>query len=257
MTHLTDEQIETLLDDPQARDEHVEACPHCRRRLEDARAMRARLVEAFASVRPDAMLEHQIAASLRAAGPARETLPRRLFLNRFASSLAAAAALVALTVGLTLHFTPQPAMAGTAELAQIHQDNLLAQHQAHDGPTCPTDVADYLRKELGFVPALPRLGAGMEIRSCCIAHFRNRPVGSYVFQSGKGLVSIIILKDQAGSLGLKDKNVVGGRTYYSGVFGRCHLVSAQADGYAYVAIGCNAEAPWLTELMQDLLAQDR
>lgn len=253
MTHLNDEQIETLLNDPRAADEHVDACPDCRQRLDDARAIKARLAGAFAAVQPDAMLEHQVAASLRAAKPARQALPRRLFLNRFASSLAAAAALVALAVGLTLQLAPRQAMAGAAELANIHQDNLLAEHNSHDAPTCPTDVADYLRKELGFVPALPKLGAGMEIRSCCIAHFRNRPVGSYVLNSGKGLVSIIVLKDKADSLGLKDKNDVAGRTYYSGVFGRCHLVSAQADGYAYVVIGCRSDVPWLTELLRDLL----
>jgi len=157
---------------------------------------------------------------------------------------------------LTLYLTPQQATAGLAELAQIHQDNLLAEHHG-DGPGSPAEVADHLRKELGFAPAMPKLGAGMEMRSCCVAHFRNRPVGSYVFRSGKGLVSIVVLKDEARSLGLKDKSKLGGRTYYSGVFGRCHLASAQDDGYAYVAIGCDAGIPWLTELLQDLLDRSK
>ena len=254
MTHLSDDQIETLLEDPRAVDEHARTCPHCRRRLDDARAVKARLVSAFASVQPDAMLEHQIAASLRGARPAGGVLPTWLLIKRFASAMAAAAAMVALSVALTLYLTPQQAAAGLAELTQIHQDNLLAEQHGH-GPTRPADVADYLRKELGFVPAMPRLGAGMEMRSCCVAHFRNRPVGSYVFNSGKGLISIVVLKDKARSLGLKDKIELGGRTYYSGVFGRCRLVSAQADGYAYVAIGCDAGIPWLSELLDDLLDQ--
>ena len=43
MSHLTDEQIERLIEDPECRDQHANQCGLCKDRLEDALAIRRRL----------------------------------------------------------------------------------------------------------------------------------------------------------------------------------------------------------------------
>jgi hypothetical protein len=269
MSHLTPEQIEQWVQEPQGAPDHARECLSCRQRLDEALEIRRRLRRAYATIHADEALGRQVAASLRAAEDDRPAaagsttraaaLPlaaanrSRLLARWLPPSLAAAAILIA-AVALSLYVAgPQPAQAAPAELAQIHQANLMPHADLH-GSADPNQVADYLRKELGFVPAMPQLGAGRELRGCCVAYFRNRPVGSYVMETGRGIISIIVLRDKAGSLSLGDQTRRQDRTYHTGAFARNCLAAVEIDGFTYCAVG-QTDAPWLIDLLLSLLPE--
>jgi anti-sigma factor RsiW len=252
MRHLTDDELERLADAPEASGPHVASCPACRGRLDEVLALRRRLKRAYGSVHADAALAEKVAAAVRGVRVRRSDRRVRPWLRRLAPSLAAAAALVLATVGLTLTLSePEQAAAAPAELAQIHQTNLMP-HAALHGSDDPAEVAAHLRRELGFVPALPRLGAGMALRGCCVAHFRNRPVGSYVLETDRGVMSVIVLEDRPGSLEFADRRAYHGRTYYLGAFARCKMAAVRIGDYTYTAVG-ETDVAWLVELLASLL----
>jgi hypothetical protein len=239
----------------------VRECPSCRQRLDDAVEVRRRLRLAYDTIHADEPLERQVAASLRVAAgesAARATAhadagKARLWAWWLPPSLAAAAILIA-AVALGLYVVgPQTVLAAPAELAQIHQANLMTHADLH-GSADPNQVADYLRKELGFVPAMPQLGAGRELRGCCVAYFRNRPVGSYVMETGRGIISIIVLRDKADSLSLGGQTRRQGQTYEVGAFARNRMVAVEIGGFTYCAVGETDDA-WLIELLQGLLPE--
>lgn len=252
MPHLTDEQIERLIEDPECRDQHASQCGLCKDRLEDALAIRRRLRRAFELVHADVALQSRVLASIREALPNPGPSRLRLVLRRVGPSLAAAAALILITFTLTMYVaSPQQAVAAPAELAQIHQSNLMPHASLH-GSDDPAKVAGYLKRELGFVPNLPKLGAGMALRGCCVAHFRNRPVGSYVLETDRGIMSIIVLQDRPDSLEFAEHTAYRGRTYHIGAFARCKMAAVEIGGYTYAAVG-ETDAQWLVELLSSLL----
>jgi anti-sigma factor RsiW len=252
MSHLTDEQIEELLARPEAKDAHVADCPQCAQRMAQARAMRSRLRQAFEPVHADVILEHQVLAGVRSGQRSARPSRAALVFRRFLPPAAAVAAMLLVAVLVTLHVagTPQ-AMAASAELTQIHQSNLMPHASLH-GSSDPQHVAEYFRSELGFTPALPRLGAGMKMRGCCVAHFRDRPVGSYVVDTDRGVVSIIVLPDSPDSLEFAGSRTYGGRTYHTGSFARSKLAAFESGGYTYAAVG-EVDTQWLVELLASLL----
>ena len=125
-------------------------------------------------------------------------------------------------------------------------------HAKMHGSADPNKLADYLKNQLGFVPNLPRLGAGMALRGCCVAHFRNRPVGSYVVQTERGVMSVIVLRDRPSSLEFADHTTYHGRTYYTGAFARCKMAAVEINGYTYAAVG-EIDTQWLVDLLASLL----
>jgi hypothetical protein len=252
MSHLTDEQIERIIEDPECRDRHAGECGLCRERLEDALAVRRRLRRAFESVHADAALKDRVLASIRAAQPKPAPGRLRIVLRRVGPSLAAAAALILIAFTLTMYVAPpRQAVAGPAELAQIHQSNLMP-HAGLHGSDDPARVAGYLKQELGFVPTLPKLGGGMALRGCCVAHFRNRPVGSYVLETDRGIMSIIVLRDRPDSLEFAEQTTYRGRTYHTGAFARNKMAAVEINGYTYTAVG-ETDTQWLVELLSSLL----
>jgi hypothetical protein len=254
MPHLTPEQLEEWLDAPASTPDHARDCPSCRQRYEDALALRRRLRTAFVGVHVDEALAHQVATAVRAAsGRASRPAPRPLW-RWLPASLAAAAVLIAMAaVGLYLA-GPRPAEAAPAELVQIHQANLMPHADLH-GSDDANRIAEYLRKQLGFLPAMPRLGEGMALRGCCVAYFRNRPVGSYVMDTGRGVVSIIVVRERAASLSLDGRVAAGGQTYCVGAFARNRLVAVDRGGFTYCAVG-ETDSEWLIQLLRQLLPQD-
>ena len=254
--HLTDEQIEELLGRPDQGHPHLSRCAACSERLNDAAAIRRRLRQAFAPVHADTQCRQQVVAGIR--GAHRRMRPGRVWpaLKNLGPGLAAAAAVVAVAFSLMFYFLPaKQASAATAELAQIHQANMMPHAELH-GSSDPAHVAEYFRRELGFEPAMPRLGAGMALRGCCVAHFRNRPVGSYVMETDRGVMSVIVLRDSPDSLDLPGETTYRGRAYRVGAFARNKMVAARINGYTYIAIG-ETDVPWLVELLESLLDEAR
>lgn len=249
MNHLSDEQLDELPADGTTDSTHLASCEACRARLAQRRAIRQRLAAALANVAPSADLAERIrrqSAEAGASGARRHPLVRRLW-----PALAAAAALLAAVIPLAVYFgSPPPAAAG-AELARIHEQNLSHGHNLFTSDD-PADLAGYFREELGFAPAVPRLGQGMSMRGCCVSHFRGEPVGSYVVETAHGFVSIIVLKAPAESLEHVGSLQRGPRTYYLAAFAQNRMAAVNMGPYAYCAVG-EASHEWLAGLLEELL----
>lgn len=250
MNHYTDEQFEDILQNKDVDPAHLEQCEDCRKRLEEKRAIAARLRSAFASVKPDAEFASRLHVQLDSLG-AKAHRHHKLW-----SVLAAAAAIVVVLVPLGLYLAaPSPAEASRAQLAKIHHLNLAPNPEFHSSDD-PEKLAEYFKDKLKFVPTLPRMGKGMEIRGCCVAHFKGSIVGSYVVNTPKGTISVIVATDTPGSMGMKKmrKSTESEQTYWRGSFARCSMVTVRLGDYSYCAVA-EISHDYLEDLLGRLLPE--
>jgi anti-sigma factor RsiW len=280
MTHLTDEQFEDVVAGLTAEPAHVAACPECSNRLAEHRALRDRLRSAFATVRPGEALAERIrlAASQadRAAQPtssrvtasqqstsqvpapvaarAAQHHPRRFsHLSRVTwAALTAAAAVFIVSVAVVVHLvTTDAAAAASEELVRIHTDNILGHSEVYANDD-PVRLAEYMKTQLGFEPAAPRLGKGMEMRGCCVAHFKGAAVGSYVVKTPGGpIISIIVVPQTPEQLGIDNAFKSGGKTFYCGAFATNNMVTVRFGDYSYCAVG-EVSRELLTQILLNL-----
>jgi len=252
MTHLTDEQFEDVVQARAPEPAHLAECRSCRERLAEAKAVRERLQSAFGSVHASPALADRIRGALADAGgsAAAERPVRRpviWHLPRLAwAGVAAAAAVLVVAIPVILYLTaPESASAAQAELARIHAGNLAANHKVFSDAD-PARLADYLKTQLGFEPATPKLGQGMAMRGCCVAHFKGRAVGSYVVETPRGPLSIIVVPQEPQAMGMTEHAEAGGKAFWTGAFARNSMVAVRLGGYTYCAVG---------EVPHDLLTQ--
>ena len=138
-----------------------------------------------------------------------------------------------------------------AELVRIHKDNLSANHEFHNQPD-PQKMAEYFKSKLGISPIILRAGQGQSLRGCCLCRFKGQIVGSYLVQTPKGMMSIVVVTDQPQSLGMDRKFRRGEHTFWTGSFAKCKLVTVRIGQYSYCAVG---EVPdtHLTEVLLRLM----
>ena len=258
MKHLSEEQFEGLLEGRQCEGSHLGHCQVCQGRLAEKRAIRARLQTAFASIHAPQELADQISrqtGSAAADRPEAETAESHLSLRlskRIWQPLAAAAAVLAFAVPLGIYLTAAaPAAAAQAQLVSIHEHNISEPDDFYADDD-PTKLADYLKEKLGFTPAFPRLGQGMSLRGCCLSHFREQIVGSYVVNTPRGIVSIIVVADRPRTLGLGRKFQYAGQTFWAGTFAKCNMVTLRLKDYSYCAVG---ELSLSHEVLSELLGR--
>ena len=250
MMHPSDEQLDTILHGERPADEHLAQCALCQDRLAERRAIGHRLRSAFDGVRAPEGLADRIRRQADETSPKGESTPaattgRTIPFRRWLLPATAAAAVVLLAVSAILIFTtPESATAAQAELYRMHQHGLSPDTELHADAN-PEVLAGYLKNRLGFKPAVPRLGKGMSLRGCCVAHFRDKPVGSYVVDTPRGVISIIVVTESPESLGMKETIQRGGHAYGAGSFAKCEMVTVKLGAYTYCAVG---------EVSRDLLA---
>ena len=250
MNHYTDEQFEDILQNKDVDRAHLEQCDHCRNRLEEKRAIAARLRSAFGSVKHDSELASRIHVQL-------DSLDAKAqHRHKLWSALAAAVAIVAVLVPLGIYLAaPSSAVASRAQLAKIHHSNLVSNPNFYSSDD-PEKLAEYFKDKLDFVPALPRFGKGMEIRGCCVAHFKGSIVGSYVVDTPKGIISIIVVTDTPKSMGMKQmsKSTESQQAYWRGSFARCSMVTVRLGDYSYCAVA-EISHDYLKDLLSRLLPE--
>lgn len=252
MKHLTDEQMEDILAGTADEHPHLEGCALCRGRLAEHRAVRARLRTAFAGVHSSDALRQAVrtgiggatGASRRRSAAVQQT---RRVLSQVWPALAAAAVLVLAIFAGTHLSRPRQAGAAQMELVTIHQQN-LSPHGEFYVQADPDKLAEYFKTHLGFEPRFPHLGEGLKLWGCCKAHFRGAIVGSYVVQTPRGMVSVIVVTDTPESLGLKRVEREGAPPFLAGAYARVKLAARQVDGYTYCVVGETS-----MELLADLL----
>ncbi len=242
MIHLSDEQFEEVLQGTLAEPPHVSQCKLCAERLAELKALRSRLHSAFTGIHASPQLLERIRRQVRReavpVSPAVQRAPSKtIVLSQWLMPLAAAAAIILISIPAVLFFTAtEPAMAGPAELYEVYQHSLSPRTELYSDAD-PAALAGFLKDELGFTPAVPQLGAGMSIRGCCVTHFRDKPVGSYVVDTPEGVISIIVVNDTPESLGMTESLSRGEHTYLAGSFAMCNMVTATLNGYTYCAVG--------------------
>lgn len=243
MTHLTHEQIEHALDEPDALP-HARECPRCSTHLADAQAVRARLKSAADALPVPDGLHRRVQAALanhRAAtlAPATKT-PSAIFRFRrwVQPSLAAAAALLIVAIPLSVYFsaTPQAGAAGT-ELVAIHEANMVPSGANPIVSAEPAQLAEFFRNQLGFVPAVPKMGQGMSVKRCGLGKFKGDMVGSYVVATPVGCVSIIVVKTHPQNMGLQPAQFCTGLDLWEGSIGKNNLAAAKLGDLWYCAVG--------------------
>lgn len=252
MNHLSNEQMEEVLQGRQTHAEHLQTCQRCADQLAEKRAMAKRLRVAFDTINaPEGLAERfssKIAAeSIRIHGSRIKLFPH------WRAWTAAAAALIVIPV-LVMLAVPSRAMAAKAELVNIHTHNVAGNHEFYS-QSDPDKLAAYFKENLGFTPSLPRLGQGMEIRGCCVRHFRDRIVGSYVVDTPRGVMSVIVVTDEPQTLGMSKPFEYQGKAFYKSTFAQCDLVAVRLDKYTYCAVG-EISSDYLTELLARLLAEE-
>jgi anti-sigma factor RsiW len=259
MNHLSDEQLEEIIQGEESPSAHLEDCSECRGRLAEKEALVRRLRSAFVSVKASEELTGRIRKQLNVSSmPAEHTRARRLLSIRFRwrdwSAIAAAAAvLIIVTVFVFQVATPSSAVAAQAALVKIHEHNLSANHEFYSEAD-PGKLAEYFKNKLGFSPSMPRPGQGLALRGCCVAHFRGQVVGSYVVETPEGVMSIVVVTDQPQSLGMGQKFQQGGYTFWKSSFAKCDMVTARLGGYSYCAVG-EISHEYLTDLLSRLMPE--
>ncbi len=242
MIHLNDEQFEEILQGSLAVPQHVSQCKLCTERLAELKALRSKLHSAFSGIHASDQLLEKIrleSQSEKVPVPmAVQPAARRVIrLSRWLMPLAAAAAILLISIPAVMFFTAtEPALAGPAELFDLYQ-RTLSRNAGLYLDADPDALAAFLTDELGFSPALPKLGAGMSIRGCCVAHFRDKPIGSYVVDTPEGVVSVIVVEESQESLGMTESISRGEYTYLAGSFAMCNMVTVTQNGYTYCAVG--------------------
>ena len=258
MNHLTNEQLEDYLRGHDIDPEHLDQCKDCRDRLAEKRAIAAKLRLAFASVKADETLadriRDQINQNSETAKFIQQTWTTRLH-HKLWPALTAAAAVFILFVPLSMYLsTPSTATAAQAQLAMIHQQN-LGSHREFFSDTDPEKLAGYFKDKLGFVPAFPCTGQGMEIRGCCVAHFKGKIVGSYVVDTPKGVISIIVVTDTPKQLGMTHMPEKKGhdQSLWKSSYAQNNMVLVRLGDYSYCAIGEVSEISY--KYLRDLLSR--
>jgi hypothetical protein len=260
MNHLTPEQFEDIIASGATGHPHLDACPQCRRLLAEKIALAQRLRAAFASVDAPSRLRSSITDMVRTLSSAAQTAsPSRnlrllLLRHRIISSLAAAAVILIALLPLAVYFsTPASAKAAQTQLAAIHTRNLTP-HQDFYSDDDPDKLAAYFKDNLGFSPAFPCTGNGLAIRGCCLAHFNNKIAGSYVVDTPRGPISVIVVPDTPRQLGMTAMNATTqfNQTLYKASFEKCSMAAVRLGGYSYCAVGA-ASHDYLADLLTRLI----
>lgn len=260
MKHLTDIELEEMIRIAEPDNEHLMQCEYCKGRLAEMRALKSHLQSAFASVRASEELAGKIRKQLNSQMAKAHGSPHSS-MRRFAwSASAAAAILLIITIG-TLTLRPSAAEAARAELFEIHTMNVSGSHNVagkHEFHTTsnPAELADYFKDRLGFTPNLPEPGKGMALRGCCVRHFKDQVVGSYVVDTPGGVMSIVVVADSPESMGMIGSRGDNSRIFYKGDFAQSNMVAIRMGQFSYCAVG-EISHEYLIELLSKLFAKNR
>ena len=257
MKHLTDEQFEAILAGEAPETEHLDQCQPCNDQLAERRAVRSKLRSAFGGIQtPEGLAERirtQISESKKASVAESPAEPPKVFhLRPWLVAMSAAAAMLLIAIPLIMFsLASEPAAAAEAELYRLYQHSISPNTELH-AEADATQLSEYFKDELGFAPALPKLGAGMALRGCCVAYFRDKPVGSYVVQTPRGVISVIVVEGSAESVGMKEQLQRGPHTYGAGSFATSNMVTVELGGYTYCAVG-EIDHEFLIDLLERLV----
>jgi hypothetical protein len=263
MNHLTNEQFEDIMQGTQIEREHLDHCELCQSRLAEKRVLAERLRSAFENIEPDEELVQKIRRQLNIRSmPSDQAQVNSLWDLRshwrgWTVAVSAAAALIVLVPILMYFAAPSSAVAAQAELVKIHEHNLSPGHEFYSEAE-PTKLAEYFKGKLGFNPRLPELGHGMSLRGCCVRHFKGEVVGSYVVDTPRGIISVIVVTDTPKEIGMTHMPEKAGyeQSFWESSYAQCNMVTVRLGGHSYCAIGEISEISEIShKYLRDLLSR--
>ncbi len=246
MSHLTDEQLEDILQGRAEVPEHVDRCPECRDRLGEKRALARRVNKAFSSIHAGAGLADRIRAEITAAGQSTartEAGPRILPLRarrRIWSGLALAAAILIVAIPKGLHIdTGSRVKAAQTALAGIHRINLdsLEQLMEEDGSGKQCRCLAGTRDEGMAMPCCKR---GLCMCGCQTRDFQGRVVPSCVIeQPNTPPISVVLVPESPEDLGmtLGASRTATGQAIWHATCGACNMASVRLGAGSCCVIG--------------------
>ena len=255
MSHLTEEQFESILQGRTHPSNHLQKCEVCSNKLAEKKAIATRLRSAFSDVQASDELTEQIKKRLsvrvrRSVSPPKVN-PMRLFPHSHWRYWAATAAALIAIPFIVMLSAPSQAMAAKAELVKIHTHNLDPDHTFFS-ESDPRKLANYFKRSLGFNPLMPQTGQGLALRGCCVKHFRGKETGSYVVDTPDGVMSIIVLTETLDDLGMDEKFERSNYTFGKTTFADNNMVSVRIGHYTYCAVG-EISGEYLTNLLVNLV----
>lgn len=253
MSHLTEEQFESILQGQTPPADHLQECKICSNKLAEKKAITDRLQSAFSDIQASDELAEQIKkrVSVRrqhSMSPFKVNQTKVFPRWRYWAATAAVLMMVPLIVMLS---APSQAMAAKAELVKIHNHNLNPDHTFFS-ESDPHALANYFKRNLGFNPLMPQAGQGLALRGCCVKHFRGQETGSYVVDTPDGVMSIIVVSETLADLGMDERFEKKGYTFGKTTFAENNMVSVRIGHYTYCAVG-EVSCEYLTDLLVQLL----
>lgn len=205
------------------------------------KAMGQRLRSAFGSIGADDELVQKINV---------QSLHKKGLNIKLRPWLTVAAAIFFVILPLSFHLVKtRSVIANNAGLVEIHLEN-------HEGnrefftDSDPVKMAEFFKEKLGFSPVGLRTSNGVALRGCCTAHFRGKIVGSYGVETPDGFVSIVVVDETPGSIGMTAIAEKSG--YWRASYSNCKMVAVRRNGYTYCAVGLVPEQS-LEELLGRLM----
>ncbi len=246
MTHLTDEQFESILQGQGGDDTHLHACDQCRARLAEKQAMAQRLRSAFASIGPSEKLIQDIRTQV-GVQESGNTISLQDARGKWMARLSAMAAVLIVGVFVVFSLSPSPAHATQTTLAEIHKMSLSGDHTLWT-QTDPTELAEQYQQKLGVPTQLPPCGEKIKLCTCCIHKcLKHDIIGTYMADTEQGKITVAIVESLPDALGqpMTDPN------YYQSRKGQCNIVAVRIGEQTYCAVG-QVEHRYLQTLLQQL-----
>ena len=242
MNHLTEEQLEQIMQGIEVGAAHLASCDLCKSRLEEKQVLAKRLSSAFDNVKASRELVQTIRGKINSESiepshiQGKNILNIRIHWRGWATAISSAAAVLVLVSLIVYLSAPSQAEAAQSELVKIHQHNISGNHEFYSEAE-PEKLAVYFKEKLGFNPRLPETGQGLALRGCCVRHFQGQVVGSYVVDTPEGVMSVVVVTDTPESLGITSKFKHGEYTFWKSEFAKCDMVSVRIGDYTYCAVG--------------------
>ena len=174
---------------------HLAACASCRRELETARALEAKLGETFRTEQPPAGLWERIEADFSVI-PSSAVLGRPPGWRHYAAAAALAlaifgAALYVLGVYPTTTLQAEVMQESSEELATFIESRRVVDVASND----PREIRDWMMGKVAFNPPLPPQVSGLELVGGRLCYFLDRRIASYMYRSDDAsLISLYVMQ---------------------------------------------------------------
>ncbi len=246
MTHLTDEQFESILLGQWGHDEHLRECEQCRARLKEKQAMARRLRSAFAGIQPAETLTQSIReqVGVQVFGTTAKLQGMRA---KWLARISAVAAVLLLGLFAVFSLSPSSAHATQTSLAEIHHMGMHGQHELCT-QTDPALLAKQYQQKLGVPTQLPPNNDKTKLCTCCINKcLKHDIIGTYGVGTKQGMITVAIVEVMPDTLGkpMLDAN------YYQSQRDECKMVAVRIDEQTYCAVG-QMEHSYLQDLLRQL-----